>query len=258
MTVIYPSPIFGPVHSRRLGVSLGVNLMPADGKICTFDCIYCECGLNAERPVRLPRPTREEVRTALQHKLAEMQATGTAPDVITFAGNGEPTAHPQFPEIIADTLALRNRFFPNAKVSVLSNATRTPNEEVHRALMSVDNNIQKLDTVCPDYIQRINRPQGHYDVVEIIKALAAFKGHVIVQTMFMAGTDADGADVDNCGDEYVLPWLAAVKQIAPSEVMIYTIARETPVQSLRKAAPERLDRIARLLEAEGIKVSVSY
>ena len=187
-----------------------------------------------------------------------MQATGTAPDVITFAGNGEPTAHPQFPEIIADTLALRNRFFPNAKVSVLSNATRTPNEEVHRALMAVDNNIQKLDTVCPDYIQRINRPQGHYDVAEIIKALAAFGGHVIVQTMFMVGTDADGVDVDNCGDEYVLPWLAAVKQIAPSEVMIYTIARETPVQSLRKAAPEQLDRIARLLEAEGIKVSVSY
>ena len=152
MTEIYPSPIFGPVHSRRLGVSLGVNLMSAVGKICTFDCIYCECGLNGERPVRLPRPTREEVCTALQQKLEEMQAAGTAPDVITFAGNGEPTAHPQFPEIIADTLALRNRFFPNAKVSVLSNATRTPNEEVHRALMAVDNNIQILVTVCSDYI----------------------------------------------------------------------------------------------------------
>ena len=123
MTVIYPSPIFGPVHSRRLGVSLGINLMPADGKLCSFNCIYCECGFNEDFRPKLPRPTREEVYNALKARLQDMQANGPAPDVLTFAGNGEPTAHPHFPEIIADTLSLRDKYFPNAKVSVLSNST---------------------------------------------------------------------------------------------------------------------------------------
>ena len=156
--IVYPSPIFGPVHSRRLGISLGINLMPADGKICTFDCIYCECGFNAEHRPSLPRPTREEVAQKLEEKLQEMKAEGTAPNVLTFAGNGEPTAHPDFPAIIEDTIALRNRYFPEAKVSVLSNATRLLKPEVHAALMKVDNNIQKLDTVSGDYISHADRP----------------------------------------------------------------------------------------------------
>ena len=155
-TVIYPSPIFGPVHSRRLGVSLGINLMPADGKVCTFDCIYCECGFNADRRPTQKRPTRMEVSTALEAKLQLMKDEGVLPDVLTFAGNGEPTAHPDFLSIIKDTMTLRNRYCPEAKVSVLSNATLIMRPQVFEALMLVDNNILKLDTVCPEYIHAVN------------------------------------------------------------------------------------------------------
>lgn len=256
-TIIYPSPIFGPVHSRRLGISLGINLLPDDGKVCTFDCLYCECGLNATRRSRKPLPTREEVAGALENKLSEMQAEGVRPDVLTFAGNGEPTIHPQFPEIIADTITLRNRFCPNAKVSVLTNATLITRDKVFNALKLVDNNIVKLDTVNTEYIQNIDRPTGSYDLTSIIERMKAFNGQAVIQTMFMKGV-ANGIDVNNTGDEYVLPWIATVKEIAPREVMIYTIDRETPTEGLEKASHEELDRIVELLKREGIKASASY
>lgn len=256
-TIIYPAPIFGPVHSRRLGVSLGINLMPADGKVCTFDCVYCECGFNADFRPRQRRPTREEVREALEARLQDMQANGPAPDVLTFAGNGEPTAHPHFSEIIDDTLALRDRYFPKAKVSVLSNSTMLFRPEVVEVLKRIDNNILKLDTVDPEYIRRVDRPTGAYDVNEIISRMKAFEGQLIIQTMFMKGTH-DGLSVDNTTDRYVLPWLDAVRDIAPRQVMIYTIDRETPDQNLQKATPEELDRIAALVREAGMEVSVSY
>jgi len=256
-TVIYPSPIFGPVHSRRLGVSLGINLLPADGKVCTFDCIYCECGFNADRRPSLPLPTREEVARALEARLREMSQRGPAPDVLTFAGNGEPTAHPHFAEIIADTLALRDRYFPEAKVSVLSNATQALRGEVRDALLLVDNNIQKLDTVSPEYIRRVDRPQGHYDVRRVVESLRWFRGHVVVQSIFLGGA-YEGFDCDNTGEAYVGPWLDALREIGPRQVMVYTIDRETPARGLRKAAPERLDQIAARVRALGIDCSVSY
>lgn len=256
-TIIYPAPIFGPVHSRRLGVSLGINLMPADGKVCTFDCVYCECGFNADFRPRQRRPTREEVREALEARLQDMQANGPAPDVLTFAGNGEPTAHPHFSEIIDDTLALRDRYFPKAKVSVLSNSTMLFRPEVVETLKRIDNNILKLDTVDPEYIRRVDRPTGAYDVNEIISQMKAFEGQLIIQTMFLKGTH-DGLSVDNTTDRYVLPWLDAVRDIAPRQVMIYTIDRETPDRNLEKATPEELDRIAALVREAGMEVSVSY
>lgn len=257
-TLIYPSPVFGPVKSRRLGLSLGINLMPADGKLCSFDCIYCECGLNGQRRTKAPRPTREEVRQTLESKLQQMAAQGTLPDVLTFAGNGEPTAHPDFPDIINDTLTLRARYCPAAKVSVLSNATFVHRPDVREALLRVDNNIQKLDTVNADYIRRVDRPQGHYDVGQIVESLRAFDGHVIVQTLFMKGTDDEGHDVDNTGDAYVLPWMEAIRYIRPERVMVYTVDRETPMPGLRKACPEALDAIAAGLRAEGFDVEVAY
>ncbi|WP_418698919.1 radical SAM protein [Bacteroides sp.] len=258
MTVIYPSPIFGPVHSRRLGVSLGINLLPADGKVCTFDCIYCECGFNKDHRPKQALPTREEVRTALETRLQDMQQNGPTPDVLTFAGNGEPTAHPHFPEIIEDTLALRDQYFPKAKVSVLSNSTFIHRPAVFEALSKIDNNILKLDTVDEAYIREVDRPTGKYSVASIIDGMKAFKGNCIIQTMFMKG-GYEGKDVDNTSDKYVLPWLEAVKEIAPRQVMIYTIDRETPDQDLQKATHEELDRIAELVrEAAGIPVSVSY
>ena len=252
-TIIYPSPIFGPVHSRRLGVSLGINLLPADGKVCTFDCIYCECGFNADHRPTAKMPTRQQVAEALEQKLQDMKQNGPAPDVLTFAGNGEPTANPHFPEIIADTLLLRDKYFPQAKVSVLSNATMTGRREVHRALMLVDNNIQKLDTVDMDYINKVDRPTGQYDVHKVIEWLKAFNGHVIIQTMFM---HAPG--LDNTQPQYVAPWLEALRRIAPQQVMIYTVDRETPDPSLTKATHGELDAIRDRVAAMGIPCQASY
>ena len=257
MTIIFPSPIFGPIHSRRLGVSLGINLLPDDGKVCSFDCIYCECGFNAEHRTKKLLPTREEVRAALEEKLKDMQANGPAPDVLTFAGNGEPTAHPHFPEIIEDTLALRDKYFPKAKVSVLSNSTFIDRPAVFEALNKIDNNILKLDTVDEEYIHLLDRPNGKYSVKKIIEKMKEFNGNCIVQTMFLKG-GYQGKDMDNTSDKYVLPWIEAVKEIAPRQVMIYTIDRETPDHDLQKATHEELDRIVALLEKEGIPATASY
>ena len=157
-TVIYPSPIFGPIHSRRLGVSLGINLLPPDGKVCTFDCIYCECGFNADHRPKSKLPTHAEVIAALEKRLQDMKANGPSPDVLTFAGNGEPTSHPEFAAIMRDVIRLRNEYFPEAKVSVLSNSTFIHRPGVRDALMSVDNNILKLDTIDPIYINKVDRP----------------------------------------------------------------------------------------------------
>ena len=275
-TIIYPSPIFGPVRSRRLGISLGINLMPADGKVCTFDCIYCECGFNKDFRPKLPRPTREEVCEALERKLREMAGEavdccmphehlkqaegitpGMVPDVLTFAGNGEPTAHPHFAEIIDDTIRLRDKYCPQAKVSVLSNATMIHKENVREALRRVDNNIQKLDTVDASYINRVDRPTGRYDVGEVIRNLKLFHGHLIIQTMFLKGM-WDGESVDNSSDTFVTPWLEAVRDIAPESVMIYTIDRETPAHDLRKATHDELDAIKERVLALGIPCTASY
>ena len=256
-TIIYPSPIFGPVHSRRLGISLGINLLPADGKVCSFDCIYCECGFNEDHRPSLPLPTREEVAAKLEQKLQTMVEEKQLPDVLTFAGNGEPTCHPHFAEIISDTIRLRDRYCPKAKVSVLSNATMIHRKEVHEALMLVDNNILKLDTVDTEYIHKVDHPNGTYDVRLIIDRLKAFNGHVIIQTMFMRGS-CKGEDVDNTGEAYVAPWLQAVKEIAPQQVMIYTIDRETPTQGLLKATHEQLDAIRDRVIAAGIPCTASY
>ncbi|MEG1563097.1 MAG: radical SAM protein [Bacteroides sp.] len=257
MTILFSSPIFGPIHSRRLGVSLGINLLPANGKVCSFNCVYCECGFNDDHRTKSPFPSREEVRLALDSKLQEMKAVGPVPDVLTFAGNGEPTMHPHFPEIIKDTLALRDLYFPEAKVSVLSNATFIRRPAVFEALNKVDNNILKLDTVDEAYIHLVDRPNGRYSVIETIEHLKAFQGTCIIQTMFMKGT-YQGTNVDNTTDDFVLPWIEAVKEIAPRQVMIYTIDRETPGHYLQKATHGELDRIVSLLAAAGLSATASY
>ena len=256
-TIIYPSPIFGPVHSRRLGISLGINLLPADGKVCSFDCIYCECGFNEDHRPSMPLPTREQVARRLEEKLRQMASDGQHPDVLTFAGNGEPTCHPHFAEIIDDTIRLRNQYCPDAKVSVLSNSTMIHRPEVHEALMRVDNNILKLDTVDPIYINKVDHPAGTYDVGSIIERMKTFNGHIIIQTIFMCG-ECNGESVDNTGDEYVTPWVEVVKAIRPQQVMVYTIDRETPTRGLQKASRERLDAIRDRVIAAGIPCTASY
>ncbi|MCH5308075.1 MAG: radical SAM protein [Prevotella sp.] len=256
-TVIYPSPIFGPVHSRRLGISLGINLLPADGKVCSFDCIYCECGFNEDHRPNLPLPSREEVAEKLEGQLREMAAQGQLPDVLTFAGNGEPTCHPHFAEIIDDTIRLRNKYCPKARVCVLSNSTMIHRPEIHDALLRVDDNILKLDTIDPTYISKVDHPNGTYDVRKIIERMKAFNGHLVIQTMFMRGV-CMGESVDNTGEEYVGPWLEALREIGPSQVMVYTIDRETPTQGLEKASREQLDAIRDRVIAAGIPCTASY
>ncbi len=256
-TIIYPSPIFGPVHSRRLGISLGINLMPADGKVCTFDCIYCECGYNADRRPKQKRPSRKEVSAALEARLIKMTNNRQLPDVLTFAGNGEPTTHPDFLEIVKDTIELRNKYCPEAKVSVLSNATLIERTDVFEALLLVDNNILKLDTVDPEYIKTVNRPAGAYSIDKIIDRMRQFNGHCIIQTMFMHGTIED-RNADNVNEKFIAPWLQTIVAVKPQQVMIYTIDRETPDRFLRKAVPEELDRIVRRIEALGIHATASY
>lgn len=256
-TVLYPSPIFGPIKSRRLGISLGINLLPADGKICTFDCIYCECGYNKDFRPHNSFIKRNIVKIELEKKLQKMTQQNISPDVLTFAGNGEPTLHPQFEEIVGDTMALRDTYFPSAKISVLSNATQILKPSVFRALCKVDNNILKLDTVDFQYIQLVNQPSCVYNIDQLINCMKQFNGHLIIQTMFLKGT-YNNICVDNISDFYVKPWLDVLKQIKPEQVMIYTIDRETPDHDLKKASPEELDAIALKVRRQGIKVSVGY
>lgn len=228
--------------------------MPEDGKVCSFDCLYCECGFNADFRPKKKRPTREEVREGLIQVLQQRHADNEPLDDITFAGNGEPTGHPDFKAIVEDTVSVRNKYFPEAKLSVLSNATYIYKKEIREALLLVDNNILKLDTVDMDYIKKLDRPQQpFYNVDDIIKNLKLFNGHVIIQTMFLRG---DG--MDNTSEHYIQPWLDAIKVIKPEQVMVYTIDRETPDKLLQKAPHETLDAIKARVESLGIKCTASY
>lgn len=257
MTSLYQDIIFGPVHSRRLGLSLGVNLLPLTSKLCSFDCIYCECGWNAEHPGGRRFNAREDVRTHLEATLRRMVAEGTPPDVITFAGNGEPTLHPEFEAIIGDTLALRDELCPAAKVSVLSNATQLHREDVRRALGRVDNNILKLDSASDQTVRRMNNPQSPaYTVRSVVEAMKRFDGEMILQTMFLRGT-CDGEPVDNTTEEEVAAWLELVGEIRPRQVMVYSLDRDTPCPTLEKVPREELQTIAVRVEALGIPCSVA-
>lgn len=257
-TILFDQIVFGPIHSRRLGVSLGMNLLPVDGKVCSFDCVYCECGLNSERRTQSRMPTREEVKRALEQKLAAMQAEGVAPDVITFAGNGEPTLHPEFGKIIADTIHTRDRFFPNAKIAVLSNSTQLYREEVFQALNRIEDNIMKLDSVLDSRIRQINAPNSPaFSFEKLMEGLCRFQGNVIIQTMFLKGT-VHGEAVNNMTEPEIAGWLKALEQIRPKQVMIYTIDRETPLKELQKATHEELDAIADRARQAGWDVTVSY
>ena len=256
MTSLFHDIIFGPVHSRRLGLSLGVNLLPTESKLCSFDCIYCECGWNAEHPGARRFNTREDVRTQLAATLRRMVADGTPP-VITFAGNGEPTMHPEFEAVIGDTIALRDELCPSARVSVLSNATQLHRESVRRALRSVDNNILKLDSAFDATARLINNPQSPvYSVRRVVDQMKGFDGHLTVQTMFLRG-EFDRQRVDNTTEEEVAAWLRLIGEIGPRQVMVYSLDRDTPCRTLEKVPREELQAIAARVEALGIPCSVA-
>ncbi len=253
-TVLFTSTIFGPIHSRRLGTSLGVNLMPRDGKVCTFDCLYCEAGFNAQGPGKAGLPPREEVYRQLEEKLAAMNVAGDNLDVITFSGNGEPTLHPDFAGIIDDVISLRNKYFPKVKISVLSNSTRIDRKEVFDALCRVDNNILKLDSAIDKTVKAIDRPTSPaYNVEDVVRHLSAFGSKCIIQTMFLKG-EYDDVRFDNTTDAEIEALIEAYKRIKPAEVMIYSIDRKTPATGLLKINRDELDKIANRISAAGIKV----
>ena len=256
MTALFEDIIFGPIRSRRLGLSLGVNLLPTHSKLCNFDCIYCECGWNADNATSRRFNSREEVRTRLEEVLSQMVADSTPPDVITFAGNGEPTMHPDFEAIIDDTIALRDRLCPSAKVSVLSNATMIGRESVRRALKRVDNNILKLDSAFDQTVQLVNNPCGSYSVATVVENLRKFDGEFILQTMFLRG-EYNGQKVDNTTEREVEAWLHLVEELRPRKVMVYSLDRDTPCKTLTKVEREEMQQIASRVEALGIECSVA-
>jgi len=256
-TFLFDQIIFGPVKSRRLGISLGVNLLPTDSKVCSFDCIYCECGWTPrKREQKAILPTREEVQQKMEEKLTEMIGKNEFPDVITFAGNGEPTLHPEFEGIIDDTIELRNRLTPNARIAVLSNATMLHKPSVIKALLKVEDNIQKLDSGFEETIRRIDCPTSNFRLKDVVENLKSFNGKVIVQTLFLHGKFKDEI-IDNTTEAEIEEWLKMVVEINPSQVMIYTIDRDTPATGLEKVKIDELNRIADRIRAVGFKVQVS-
>lgn len=256
-TFLFDKIIFGPVKSRRLGVSLGINLLPVDTKICSFDCIYCECGWTPrKREKKAELPSRATVAQKLEEQLRSMENAGKLPDVITFAGNGEPTLHPEFPGIIDDTIALRDQLAPACKIAVLTNSTMINREAVFQALLKVDDNILKLDSAIQETVEWLNCPIGSFHLDQVISLLARFGPRAIIQTLFVRGIHK-GLPIDNTTEKELAAWMAAIKEIAPRQVMIYTIARDTPAEGLVKVPLKDLNRIAVLVREAGIDVQVS-
>ncbi len=257
-TVMFSETVFGPIHSRRLGTSLGINLSPRDGKVCSFDCLYCEAGYNAQGPGTSGLPSRAETARLLEEKLSAMKTAGDKLDVITFSGNGEPTVNPDFPEIIDDTIALRNRFYPDVKVSVLTNSTMLGHERVVKALRKIDNCILKLDSAIDTTIRLLDRPvDKNFTAERVIAQLADFGEAAIIQTMITRGSH-DGIEVDNSTEAEIDALIEAYKRIRPREIMLYSLDRPTPETNLRKVPREELDNIAaRITAATGIHVAVA-
>ena len=257
-TFLFDEIIFGPVRSRRLGVSLGINLLPTKRKICNFNCIYCECGWTQDIEKAVSHlPGREEVYNALDSKLSELIKKNIIPDVITYAGNGEPTLHPDFPGIIDDSIILRDKYFKKTRIAVLSNATTISNPLIKNALLKVDQNILKLDSAFDSTIKIHNQPRVNVNVEELINNLIGFDGKLIIQTLFLRGIH-NGKVVDNTTRVEIREWLKAIERIKPSEVMIYTISRDTPEGARLKKEPlNELKEIAALVESIGIRTQVS-
>ncbi len=245
MALIFRDIVYGPVHSRRLGLSLGVNLLPLDGKLCSFECIYCECGWS--EGVKAGFNSQEDVAECLWNALKQVK-----PDVITFAGNGEPTMHPDFEAIIEDTTYIRDYFAPNAKISVLTNGMNIGKENVHRALMMVDNNIVKLDSAFDSTARLIDNPKGEYSIARQVERMKQFNGKLTIQTLFLRG-EYKGQRVDNTTEEEVSAWLKLIKEIKPQSVMVYTLDRPTPATDLEKVSEQELERIRERVRAAGIK-----
>ncbi len=243
--------VFGPIFSRRLGSSLGVNILPSKGKLCNFDCVYCECGWNADGVSDKKYPSLSDVASALEVKLAELSKAGAAVDSITFSGNGEPTMNPDFAAIVDVTLQLRDRFYPAAKVSVLSNATLAWRDDIFSALARIDNPIMKIDAGTDVLVTAVNKPVGKYSVDKVVESLRRFDGNFVLQTMFVRSKEFDTTAL-----EALSRWMDIVRELSPREIMIYTIDRETPDKTLQKYSVEEMTSFVQPLLDEGFKIQI--
>lgn len=255
-TILFNEIIFGPVHSRRLGTSLGVNLLPRFGKWCSFDCLYCECGFNKDGKEDGMLPTVQEVKLALESALSHYTKNTGKIDTITFSGNGEPTMHPNFAEIIDFTLEMRAKYCPEAKVSVLSNASQIHKPAVAAALLRTDNPILKIDSAIEETTRIIDRPQFIYSLKSLKDNLGPFRNKFVLQTMFLRG-EFEGRVVDNTSEKEITEWRKLVKEIEPREIMVYTIDRETPAANLQKVSVEEMEQITAPLKELGYKIGIS-
>ncbi|HYW95917.1 MAG TPA: radical SAM protein, partial [Bacteroidales bacterium] len=256
-TFLFDKIVFGPVKSRRLGISLGINLLPLSKKYCNFDCVYCECGWSHLEPVHAQDiPGREEVAETLRDVLGEMKKRGEMPDVITFAGNGEPTMHPQFAGIAEDTVNIRNDFFPGCKISLLTNATLLQKEPIRKAIEQLDINILKLDTAINSTFEALNKPAAGITLERIIRNLCDYKGNKTVQTLFIRGKNSL-SHIDNTTDDELNALILAYRKIKPDAIMVYTFERDTPSSELVRIPVHELEAIASLLEDEGFNVELT-
>ena len=254
--------VFGPIKSRRLGSSLGINLLPTRGKICNFDCIYCECGWNADGRDDTVLPTAAQVRSALEDKLSTLMLEGTPVDSITFSGDGEPTLNPEFPRIIEDTLRLRDTFYPAAKVSVLSNSTRAHVPEVFEALRKVDNPIMKIDSPTDALAALINHPAPGYSVARVVEALKRFEGDFVLQTMMLKAKGCPASVIpgstgylfDSGAPEVLEPWMDIVRTLRPRLIQLYSIDRPTPASNLEKYSIDEMKSLVGPLLSEGFNI----
>jgi len=256
-TFLWSDIVFGPIHSRRVGTSLGINLLPVNGKLCSFDCIYCECGALSSGAPKKDRkmPSFEQVSDAMSRRFKELYDEGVKVDSISFTGNGEPTLNKDFPEIVDKTVELRDKYFPTAVISVFSNSTTLEKRGVFDALMKIDNRIMKVDCSDIQLLQLVNRPAPGYSLERVLKNLERFNGNFILQTMFFKGV-VEGQEFDLTAPELVAGWSDIVRRLRPAKIMAYSLDRDTPVAGLMKIPRERLQEVTAPLRAEGFEIEI--
>jgi wyosine [tRNA(Phe)-imidazoG37] synthetase (radical SAM superfamily) len=240
--------IYGPVSSRRLGRSLGINLLPPGRKLCTFDCAYCQYGSADAVSANQEHQGFPSVGTVLR-KVAEAVRRQRAPlDYLTFSGNGEPTLHPDFPEIVSGLLRLRDEMCPQARLAILSNSSRMHRPEIRQAVERLDDPIMKLDAGDPQTLSLLSRPSAAVTFEKLVEGLAGMP-RLIIQTMIIAG------EVQNVEGEAHEAWLAAVARLSPEMVQLYSAERPVAESGVRRVPKERLEELARQAqERTGIPV----
>lgn len=240
--------VYGPVKSRRLGASLGVNILPFNVKVCSFNCNYCQCGwttdtVDSKALAKYDWPTPEQVGDGLRAKLLELKAAGETLDSITFAGNGEPTLHPDFLRCVKAVIAVRDELMPGTKVDILSNAAHLDREQVVEGLNLLDERYMKLDAGSEGQFMNMNSPVSEVGIWDVMKGMGKLKDFVI-QAMFTHGRR------DNTDEKSVVDWISAVKRVKPKAVQIYSVDRFPADKKIHKVEKSLLDEIGQALTAQ--------